>query len=84
MKVLEMCIEEVGQFLSPRLCGDASVVLTVIVQAHGSCCHYLCPLEKVRISIDIFEHLAHREAYLRKEITSENLITSVGMEVTTS
>jgi len=84
MKVLEMRLEEVGQFLSPSLCGDASVVLTVIVQAHGSCCHYLCPLEEIRISIDIFEHLAHREAYLRKEITSENLITSVGVEVTTS
>jgi len=83
MKVLEMRMEEVGQFLSPRLSGDASVVLTVIVQAHGGCCHYLCLLQEIRISIDIFEHLAHREAYLRKEITSENFITSVGVEVTT-
>ena len=84
LEVLKMRFQEIVQFLSSCLSGDALVVLTIVIQARCSCCHYLCLLQQVRISVDIFKHSALWKARLRKEFTTKKLITSVGVEVSSA
>ena len=82
--MLEMRFQQVGQLLSPGLCRDSPVVVTVVIPSYGGRRHHLGTLQQERIGVCVLKCLALGEVYVSKELTAVQLVAGIRVEVTSA
>ena len=82
--MLELRFQQGGQLLSPGLCRDSPVVVTVVIPSHGGHRHHLGTLQQERIGVRVLKCLTLGETYVSKEFTAVQFVAGIRVEVTST